>query len=1028
MSSTGSAWRPRRPWGTGCQTNSSTSRRRHPKASHRTHGNEWRKAVHGQIRPIYARGFDYELSEVQQLPEIHHLGELDASAREALSDLVLASVEHWPDGWDSCTITKTAGRAWSTRIPSPLKHWLTTLPWLDDGPNDPRSLAERWLVPESLLWGQDGRFSHLVPLSLPLARRLGDSPQLREALERLGLNTYPTEDDRTGPKLLEALARAWRVGAMPVGGFDVFLGQVRHAWEHLDPALGLPDHFLVRTKSRAFEVREGDAVAASYLPDDDARTRSLREHAKPILEMRPGRRGAGIVGKRLEAMGVRRASSLEERCVIDERPDIDIAADAVSFGGAGLEWLPAVLLTLYAHGGGTPRGPATKAWREAAAALGHALVRRCHTVSVELVDVGEVVASSTPRAHWHSQDSVLLVQQDVNFSYEELSSAAQAILNRQDLLKDLRLVLGALTGHPHPTEKRIERALDRAEIDAEAFADIRHRWVGARAVVLDRIRPLVNLFGIADDGLEAASKASRDALTRWLSSRVAEDWPTDWPAAELVSAAGTSLDDYEMGLRAWRLLGDEAQLPRWNDALLELGDRYDTVDNKRATEQTERHVADATLLLRSLACRIAVVHESPDLFPMLESVTRDFKPPGDWATRWWEVPFSSVLHAMRDAYREALAPRDVPDLQVLDRATTPTELRSAFEQQEVSMSDPYDTARQNRDGLRKTTRSLLDIYNAWLLKSDSSSTALARARDVPIDDDPSACLDNWTDAELLERALRGIDEDPSACLHDYTKDHAEEMEEFVKSCRGCSSLDKVLERLSLSPEDLEGRTEETARGRTGASQARPHRRCCRGTVRNGAFCRVQRFARTDRAATPTGRAVREQGRVHNVGRDVPAAASRRSEARERWRKDIATVPVASPSRSDRDRRRDACLPLLAGELRRERCDAGCVGVGVPTQGPASGQGRDGPDERQPWLRLPIRVRRHHLVRGGQSDHRRRHRLRSLGWRGRRRHPAGARTEDALADPARQKCAFEATGVRLAPQSLRAGIRQVFPIG
>ena len=54
---------------------------------------------------------------------------------------------------------------------SPLKYWLTTLPWLMDG-SAVEPLRRRWLVPESLLRGQRDRYAHLDPLSLELAHRL----------------------------------------------------------------------------------------------------------------------------------------------------------------------------------------------------------------------------------------------------------------------------------------------------------------------------------------------------------------------------------------------------------------------------------------------------------------------------------------------------------------------------------------------------------------------------------------------------------------------------------------------------------------------------------------------------------------------------------------------------------------------------------------------------------------------------------------------------------------------------------------
>ena len=246
----------------------------------------WRGAMRGAARPSYEGFFEYELSEVRLLPEIHYLTRLSSSGRDSLSRLLLASLGHWATGWDSVAINKTTGHGWSRRITSPLKYWLKTLAWLGDRANVEEPLRRRWLVPESYLRGHRERYSHLDPLSLDLARTLNDDPELRDALVALGLNVYPTEGDRTGPALLDALATAWTARKIPPGRFDVFLGQVRDAWKHLDPDEGLPDAFLVRAGRRTFSTREGNELADIYLPDDRDRTRSLQEHGKQTLEMR----------------------------------------------------------------------------------------------------------------------------------------------------------------------------------------------------------------------------------------------------------------------------------------------------------------------------------------------------------------------------------------------------------------------------------------------------------------------------------------------------------------------------------------------------------------------------------------------------------------------------------------------------------------------------------------------------------------------------------------------------------------------
>ena len=403
---------------------------------------DWKEAVLGQVKPEWKGWFKHELQDVTVLSVLHreHLG---VSARAALSNLILASLVHWKMGWEEVTIRRSW---WSQEIPSPLKHWLSTLPWLDDAHHvspglreDPRPLHRRWLVPGSLLRGQSGRFRHLSPLALPLAQRLGEDAEILEALEGLGLNVYPTEEARTGPALLEKLADvAERMAdgahvrnATPAGGFDVLLGQVRHGWRHLDREGNLPTRFIIRTKPRKLTVRTVEKLKDVYLPDHGWNTRLLREHGQAIVAMRPEEASKKPLRDRLVKLGARRAAGLQEHCRIDHRPSAEAVGGAQTPEAAGLGWLPVVLLALHAHGGGNPAGPATRAWLEAADRLRRSRVRQCSSIKVELVDSGRSVAQSEPRGHWLSRDRILVLHRDIaqHGRYEEIAAATQAVLN-----------------------------------------------------------------------------------------------------------------------------------------------------------------------------------------------------------------------------------------------------------------------------------------------------------------------------------------------------------------------------------------------------------------------------------------------------------------------------------------------------------------------------------------------------------------------------------------------------------------------
>ena len=771
---------------------------------------DWREVAREEVKPPWVGPFEYKLEGVTVLPTLYreHLGD---SARTALSNLILASLAHWKNGWEEVTIRR---KWWSQQVTSPVKHWLSTQPWLVDRAGkertpqqEPRPLNQRWLVPTSLLRGPKGHFRHLSPLSPALAHRLAEDEDLLGALKGLGLNVYPTEeDDRTGPVLLDALAGVVQplapdgekndakdladgVGAhdaMPAGGFDVLLGQVRHAWSHFDPDEGLPKRFLVRTRPYRFEVRTAANIGDAYLPDDAAHIRSLREHHQPIFAMRP-KEARGDIGDLLHEKGARRASELKEQCLVDHSPAADLAEEAQAIE-ARLEWLPVVLLSLAAYGGNNPRGPATGAWLKARERLQGARVLLCDSIEVELLDGnGESVARSEPDAYWMPQDDkavrggpstsgTLLLSRDVAASglYERIAPAAQAMLERQDLLKDLRLVLGSLTGHPQPTHRQVEEALGRAEIDGFDVANIRGQC-GVR-VLRDRIRPVLKLLDVSDEGLDDAKDAS--GLTEWLKNAKNASIPK-WPAEDLMATARECYDDFEMG---FRVLGDDVELPKWNEALEALGGEYTPVENEHAADQTTRHLMLAARSLRAFARHVA--NESPGvkdpakLYSDIRAVHEGFAMDPGWSRRWWTVPFREVLRALRDRYDGI--PETQEHIGAFAGMGGPKEFRDALKRQGVALEpDPLDVAHGNERRVSRAFRRMWRVYQAWLTKQGGDQEHIQQAPAVDLD--ASRYLRDWSGGDAFEHAKRLIDN-----------------EGFLDATDGCTTIDAMCNTLGVS--------------------------------------------------------------------------------------------------------------------------------------------------------------------------------------------------------------------------------------
>ena len=728
----------------------------------------WRAAVRQKARPRHQSVFEYSLEDVYWLPELHRVETLTGRGRRVLSRLVLDSFRCWPFEWQRATIRKVHGERSTWRITSPLKHWLSTLPWLLDGSSSERPLSERWLVPIGLLRGQQDRFRHLRPLTLDLSRRLEADAELADTLNGLGLNVYPTDGERIGPALLDALAAAWRAQPELAARFNIFLGQVRHAWQHFDESGELPDGFLVWTAHRRFEVLDGESLRNMYLPDDAEKGRSVRESGKGVLEM-PVRDANRLASLLVEATAIRRASALEERVLIDG-VDWTGASDGVSsLEDTRYRWLPAPLLAIAAHGGPNPTGAATQGWTASVGRLRGARVLECESIVVELAAGAEPIAESAPPAWWLPGD-VLAVTRQTGTAYDRLAPAVQAMLHRQDLLKDLRLVLGAVGGIEPLSVEDIEGALDRAEIDAQAFADIRSHWAGNTGLVATRIRPVAELLGVAMEEFESAA-LDADSLANWLANNVPQ-----WGARKLVSAARRSRDDHTMGLETWRALGDVAQLPAWNAVLERLGDEYEPVENKDVDDQTSAHLEAMRPLLQAVSRHIAIKAGEPDLFRRIEATTSDFSAPDGWSKRWWDVSFAAVLDALFGRWREAVVKIDA---EALPGATSVGEFRAALVEKGVEIDlDPYETARVNRERFGKVLLDVHDLHCTWVEVRTPESEVPHRP--ALTDLGAEANLRRWSEAELWRRALSVLGD-----------------ERFIAACGDFAEPSSVRERLGI---------------------------------------------------------------------------------------------------------------------------------------------------------------------------------------------------------------------------------------
>ncbi len=737
-----------------------------------SHWDSWRSAQNQAAEPKFSSWFDYELQDVWTLSLLHHAEDLTTNGLRAFTQLVLGSFEHWPVGWERVTLKKADGAPWSTRLSSPLAYWLESMPWLQDSADEPLPLNKRWWVPEIELGSQPTRFGHLDPLSNRLSRKLEINDDLRDVLIGLGLNAYPVEKSSSGPQLLNALSLAWKKGRIISRQFDTVLNQLRNAWKNFSTSQPFPDRYLVRTGRRSFEIYTADKLENAYLPDNLPRRRSLEEHGKPLLEMTAD--VAKLLKDRFtEETEIRLASSLQQKVKIDGQEWLGVDENAASLRDMPYPWLPPVLLAVAAHGGASPYGTATRGWQEALERLKKVHVLECDSIQVNLVDGEENVASSAHLAYL-LPENVLAVTAGDTMTCEHLAPAAQQLLERQDLLVDLRFILGALPRRVDVGREQIEAALLRAEIEAEEYADVYQRWEGKPSYLLDRILPVLAVLGAGDNGLDAVV-GDEVSLSKWLTEHI-----PGWEAKDLMATARKSRDDSTMGLAAWRNLGDVAQLPRWNDALSRLGDRYVAVVNRHVKEQVSDHLDALRRPCRGVARFLAIELNRPDAFLEFEDSRKQFPIPTEWATRWWTVPFAAVSQAVADLLKEA--GYETPLWIHFSEAAGAKELAAQLSKAGVHLDpDPFDVATENRNRLKAETVGVHELYCAWMeTRGESDPVPLPGIGDTL---HPSAYLTPWTEGERLERSLELLG-----------------VPDFTAACSGCGTVGEIRDRLGLDSE------------------------------------------------------------------------------------------------------------------------------------------------------------------------------------------------------------------------------------
>lgn len=252
-----------------------------------------------------------------------------------------------------------------------------------------------------------------------------------------------------------------------------------------------------------------------------------------------------------------------------------------------------------------------------------------------------------------------------------------------------------------------------------------------------------------------------------------------------MQAARRARDDEFMGRKAREVLGDVAELPAWNAALLSLGERYREVRNREASEQAQSLLADAKPTLRALAHWIAKSAGRAELFLELEKAHSSLRFPVTWTTTWWQVPLSAVCETVADSFVAAgVAEESVSSLRSVLSLDS---LRERLEAQGVLVDvRPFETAAANLLRLKSAMAIVHDVYAIW--KGMNQNVAAGPLPDTEKRLPVSAYIDLWDDDTALGHAVSLI-ADPT----------------FTAACVACHKAEDLPALLGTTKAEVEKR-------------------------------------------------------------------------------------------------------------------------------------------------------------------------------------------------------------------------------
>ena len=762
----------------------------------------WKKYTNTYTQQVqkglyYTGYFSYEVQPLVLIPGLDSYLHFNSEIRTAFMNSLFASIHKWEESWLTADVKKIEGMGDRVSIESPLSYCLRTMPWIaidSDGKKEWEIPSRRWYIPKDCLAGRSWQYGHLRPLPGVLADKMDRNPALfDQGLAHLGMPKFvpDSEEKSSNTRLLDDLASALD---SDIPDRNMFLSHIRVAWSNFDAedVDSFPDRIIISNGPKQLLATEPDIALPIYLPDSTASFVSeLNQFSLPVIEINTSD------AKRLSAQfkskygaAVRLASEMRVWPIVEDQSWK--TETGISLTESEFSWLPPVLLTLSGFIGQPPPGIYAKKLSSTVQTLHAAKLVWVSSLRAGLWMGDEIITNPPVAAMWISQNRMLVCDKEFREQPSQYSEALKTLVDRDDLELPLKHVLEKIEHTNAPTCEDVFIALQSLKIQQIQYDQAHDLWQGDLGQVIRMLMPVIALLKPDAEIGVMADIGTEEALLNHLA-RIEISRPTPQEMIGLVRAA----DDYHvLGEKLFEVLGNMAQLDRWNDALEKVG--AIRLFNKNAEEEYRNHIRSAQVLLEAtLAHIIRRSKEAASFDDILEQLD-NIPFPEALASQFWEVEFNYAVRNVVPFFEDLHAfPNEISALNTADSLE---ELKNNLFAVGVEANiSPLVIHRKNHENLRNVLIEFTKIAVAACIKKNVSPLPWEKSPDELLSHfegffKNKAYLNLYSDVEFFE------------LLKSLPKDSAQA--DFWNTVDQSSDLQSLMTSLSLSIGDIAGADKE----------------------------------------------------------------------------------------------------------------------------------------------------------------------------------------------------------------------------